>query len=290
MSAAATTTLRPCSRLSSFARTNLLTSTTTASPHASLSSSCLLFRQSPPPSHVTSVRHYDRKRYLKEKKKLRAQQNQEDVTFPDAVAVFRKYCLGQDKVVSAHVQVPKHEEGQRPVRGEVSLPVQVSAEDNSVILVFAKGDQADEAKRLGAHIVGAEELIQDIMAEKVQFDKVLATKEMFPQVIKIARILGPKGLMPSPAKGTVSDDIPAMLNSLRATTKFEVDPDGYIHMEVGRTSWKDDDIFKNMRALLTTILSVRPSKTDAKKYIESINISAKYTAGLKLPLKPFKTA
>ncbi|KAI8587798.1 ribosomal protein L1-like protein [Geranomyces variabilis] len=237
-----------------------------------------------------STRKYDRKRYLKEKKKLKAQQNQEDITFADAAAVFRKYCLGEDKVVSAYVQVPKIEEGQRPVRGEVALPVQVSDEDKSIILVFAKGAQAEEATRLGAHIVGSEDLIQEILAGKVRFDKVLSTKEMFPQVIKIARVLGPKGLMPSPAKGTVSDDIPTMMSSLRAVTKFEASSDGFIQMEVGKTSWTDDDIFKNMRALVSTVLSSRPSKTDANKYIEAISIAAKHTPGLKLPLKPFKAA
>ncbi|KAJ3175518.1 hypothetical protein HDU87_006181 [Geranomyces variabilis] len=257
-------------------------------PRTTTTTTPLFARQSP--SLLVATRNYDRKRYLKEKKKLKAQQNQEDITFADAAAVFRKYCLGEDKVVSAYVQVPRIEEGQRPVRGEVALPVQVSDEDKSIILVFAKGAQAEEATRLGAHIVGSEDLIQEILAGKVQFDKVLSTKDMFPQVIKIARVLGPKGLMPSPAKGTVSDDISTMMSSLRAVTKFEASSDGFIHLEVGKTSWSDDDIFKNMRALVSTVLSSRPSKTDANKYIEAISIAAKYTPGLKLPLKPFKAA
>ncbi|TPX62523.1 hypothetical protein PhCBS80983_g00257 [Powellomyces hirtus] len=279
---------RPCSRLVASCTASLRPPARAQTSPALVLSSLSYILAPCAPLRLSSIRNYDRKRYLKEKKKLKAQQNQEDITFSDAAAVFRKYCLGEDKVVSAHIQVPKHEEGQRPVRGEVSLPVQVSSEDKSIILVFAKGAQAEEATRLGAHIVGAEELIQDILAGKVTFDKALSTKEMFPQVIKIARVLGPKGLMPSPAKGTVSDDIPTMMSSLRAVTKFEVDADGFVHMEVGRTSWQDDDLFKNMRALVSTILSARPAKTDANKYIEAINISAKYTAGLKLPLKPFK--
>ncbi|KND02696.1 ribosomal protein L1 [Spizellomyces punctatus DAOM BR117] len=241
----------------------------------------------PGPTLVSTVRHYDRKRYLREKKRLKAQQNQEDVSFEEAFSVFRTYCLGEDRVVSAHIQVHR-QEGTRTVRGEVNLPTQVSADDKSVILVFAKGEQAEEAKKLGAHIVGAEELIEEILADKVAFDKVLSTKAMFPEVVKIARVLGPKGLMPSPAKGTVSDDIPKMMSALRASSKFEVDADGFVHLEIGKTAWRDEDVFENIRALLTAILSVRPPKTDANKFIESVNISAKYTPGLKLPLKPFK--
>ena len=83
---------------------------------------------------------------------------------------------------------------------------------------------------MGAHIVGAESLIQDITEDKLKFDKVLCTKEMFPQVIKIAKYLGPKGLMPSPARGTVSDDIPTMMDSMKASTKFELDEDGFAHL------------------------------------------------------------
>jgi large subunit ribosomal protein L1 len=78
--------------------------------------------------------------------------------------------------------------------------------------------------------VGAESIIQDIIDDKIKFDKVLSTKEMFPQVIKIAKYLGPKGLMPSPARGTVSDDIKGMMDSIMASTKFEMDGDGYIHL------------------------------------------------------------
>ncbi|KAI8821810.1 ribosomal protein L1-like protein [Fimicolochytrium jonesii] len=241
----------------------------------------------PSPTHVP-VRHYDRQKYLKQKKALKAKQNQEDITLEDGLEVFRKYCLGENRLFSAHVQVLRQEEGQRPIRGDVALPNQVSAEDKAITLVFATGEAADEAKRLGAHIVGGKELIEEIKAGKLDFDKVLSTKEMFPAVIEIARILGPKGLMPSPAKGTVSDDISSMMSSLRAVTKFEVDPDGFIHMEIGKTSWSDDKLLDNIKAFVAAVVSVRPPKTDATKFIQSVSISAKYTAGVNLPLKPFK--
>ncbi|KAJ3049607.1 hypothetical protein HK097_009426 [Rhizophlyctis rosea] len=192
--------------------------------------------------------------------------------------------------MAAHVQVPAPTEGVRPLRGEVALPKGLSSEDTSVILVFAKGAQAEEAKKLGAHIVGAEELIQEILADRVKFDKVLSTREMFPQVVKIARVLGPKGLMPSPAKGTVSDDLPAMMANLQATSKFEVDQHGYVHLDIARTAWTDSEILTNITTFVKAVRAARPPKTDESKFVESINISAEYAPGLKLPPQIFAVA
>lgn len=159
--------------------------------------------------------------------------------------LLKIYCLGESRAVQAHIQLEKGESGSKPVRGEVTLPKQISSSeaaadgssssgsaDKSIILVFAKaGPHATLAKQLGAHIVGAEDLIADVLSGNVvKFDKVLSTKEMFPHVIKIAKLLGPKGLMPSPARGTVSDDIETMMASLKASTKYEMDEDGFIHL------------------------------------------------------------
>ncbi len=139
-------------------------------------------------------------------------------------------------MVQVHVQLERGESGSKPIRGEVTLPKQLTSgedgapADKSIILVFAKGAHAERAKELGAHIVGSEDLIAEVLAGNVKFDKVLSTKEMFPHVIKIAKLLGPKGLMPSPARGTVSDDIETMMASLKASTKYSMDEDGVIHL------------------------------------------------------------
>ncbi|KAJ3033724.1 hypothetical protein HDV00_005874 [Rhizophlyctis rosea] len=234
---------------------------------------------------------YDRYHRLKREENEKEENLRETrIGFDECFDVFREYCLGEDKIVAAHVQVPKPEAGSRPIRGDIKLPKPMSADDQSVVLVFAKGAQAEEAKRLGAHIVGGDELIQEIVAGNVTFDKALSTKEMFPQVVKIARILGPKGLMPSPAKGTVSDDLPTMMNSLSATSKFEADENGYIHLEIARTGWTNDQVFQNLKAFVTAVQGTRSSKADEEPdaFIESINISSEYVPGLRLPKQQFR--
>ncbi|KAJ3411231.1 hypothetical protein HDV05_002575 [Chytridiales sp. JEL 0842] len=242
-----------------------------------------------PAQTLQTKRFYYRKQYLKEKKLRRAQENQEDVTLEDAISVLRTYSLGQDKPVSAHVFCMKPEEGTKPVRGSLVLPTPVAAKaDKSIILVFAKGPQAEEAKSLGAHIVGGEELVAQVASGQVQFDRCLATREMFPQVVKIAKILGPKGLMPSPARGTVSDDVKSMMASMQATSNFEMDADQVVTLAIGATAWTDQNLIGNLRALFKAILDARPPKTDISKFIESVNISAPLTPGLKLPLRPFR--
>ncbi|KAJ1547693.1 hypothetical protein HK405_005177, partial [Cladochytrium tenue] len=227
---------------------------------------------------VNAVRGYDRRRYEKERRLLRAIANQDDISLADSIAVVKAYSLGQDLSLTAHVLCRKPEEGTKPVRGEVTLPVPVPASPaatsqdsggssgGAAILVFAKGAQADEAKRLGAAYVAA---------GQVTFDHCLSTKEMFPQVVKIARILGPQGLMPSPSKGTVSDNIESMMNALRATSKFALDSEGHISLD-------------NLRSLVKAVIEAIPPKISAQTFIEGVVVTGPLMPGFKLPLKPFR--
>ncbi|KAJ1341824.1 hypothetical protein BSLG_003597 [Batrachochytrium salamandrivorans] len=174
---------------------------------------------------VDARRCYDKLKYRKEQRLIKKKRNQDDITFGHAFSVFQKYTLGQDLPVTAHIKVRLPEGSFKPLRGEVNFPSRVGQIAKSIVLVFATGEQAAEAKRLGADIVGGDELIQDVSLSlswtiNSLFDRCLSTKDMFPKVIKIARKLGPKGLMPSPAKGTVSDDISEMMTSLQGKYKI----------------------------------------------------------------------
>jgi large subunit ribosomal protein L1 len=137
---------------------------------------------------------------LKEKQKLKKSTSLENIPLAEHFDLLRHYTMGQDFPIQCAIQLLK-EEGMKPVRGIVSFPNSVGADTSSVVLVFATGKDAEKAKAAGAQWVGGEELIQDVLDGKVQFDRCLSTRQMFPHVIKIARVLGPKGLMPSPAKG-----------------------------------------------------------------------------------------
>ncbi|KAI9099386.1 ribosomal protein L1-like protein [Phlyctochytrium arcticum] len=240
------------------------------------------------PSITIPCRAYDRKRYLKEKKLLKASENQEDITVEEALDTLRKYCLAEDKTLVAHIQTMR-QEGAKPMRGDVMLPEKLTTEDSSVILAFATGEHAEQAKALGAQIVGGEELIEQIQAGKLHFDRVICTRDMFPHVVKIAKILGPKGLMPSPAKGTVSNDVAELMKSMHASSKFEADEDGCVHMDIAKSSWPNNVILANLKALTASMGALRPSKVEVNKFFEDFSMSAQYTPGIKLPAKSLKS-
>ncbi|XJO73112.1 hypothetical protein BDV3_004137 [Batrachochytrium dendrobatidis] len=237
-------------------------------------------------SLIEARRCYDKVKYRREQRKIKQKLNQDDITFDHAFSVFQTYTLGQDLPITAHIKIA-HSESGKPIRGEVMFPHQVGQLEKPVVLMFATGKQAEEAKQLGVDIVGGDELIEQIMEDKITFDRCLSTSEMFPKVIKIARKLGPKGLMPSPAKGTVSDDLPAMMASLHASTKFELGSNNMIQVEVGRALWKESEVEANIKSLIGSIMKSRPSKQDVNGFVESISISAPHTAGMKLPNSKF---
>ncbi|KAJ3121022.1 hypothetical protein HK098_004062 [Nowakowskiella sp. JEL0407] len=235
-----------------------------------------------PVSFVSSQRFYDREKYKQQKLLQKAKRNQEDITFEKALQVFRPYCFDHDLPITVHVKLNK-EDFVMSVKGDVvfqHVEGLRGATSDDVILVFAKGEHAEVARQNGAQIVGGEELIPQIEAGGLSFTRCLATRQMFPHVVKIAKILGPKGLMPSPARGSVSDDIAGMMKTLKATSKFAMDDDEYVHMEIGRTGWPDEKIYgelnfslfailpinhalpDNISTLLTAIQAARPSKSD----------------------------
>ncbi|KAJ3023860.1 UNVERIFIED_CONTAM: hypothetical protein HDU68_008429 [Siphonaria sp. JEL0065] len=199
--------------------------------------------------------------------------------------------MSDNKTLTAHVLVPKPEEGMKPIRGDVSLPHVVDTAGDSGLserlLVFATGIHAEEATKLGAQIVGGEELLEKIESGELVFDRCLATKEMFPKVLKIAKLLGPKGLMPSPGRGTVSDDIAGMINSIKSVSKFSADAQGIVNMDICKTEWSEKQIHENLHALLKAVMTTKPPKMEASKFVESIVLSGPLLPGLKLPLRPF---
>ncbi|KAI8803669.1 ribosomal protein L1-like protein [Cladochytrium replicatum] len=248
------------------------------------------------PHSWVPCRRYDRKRYLKEKAKQKAEMSEENIPFATCFDIFKQYSMGQDLIVTLHIESEPPQEGSKLIRGDVSLPKPLVTEatkgaPKEILLVFAKGADAERAKALGADIVGGEELVNQIASEGIEdlkFTRCLATIEMFKHVVKLGRILGPKGLMPSPSKGTVSESVEAMMASLETKTKFEIDGDGFIHIDVGKTSWPEADVFENICGVLAPVLALKPSKMDTAKYIKAIVISAPYTPGMRLPQKPFR--
>jgi len=151
---------------------------------------------------------------------------------------------------------PRHAD--QMVRGSVVLP---NGTGKTVrVAVFAKGAKADEAKAAGADIVGNDELIEQIKEGNINFDTVIATPDMMGVVGKVARILGPKGLMPNPKTGTVTMDVAkAVTEAKGGKVNFRVDKKGNIHAGIGKVSFAQDKIAENFNAFIRAVNRAKPA-------------------------------
>ena len=136
------------------------------------------------------------------------------------------------------------------VRGSVPLPNGLGKTIR--VAVFAKGEKADEALAAGADIVGAEDLVEKVKGGMMDFDSVIATPDMMAQVGKVGKLLGPRGLMPSPKVGTVTFDISSTVKSIKAgRAEYRVDKSGIVHTAIGKASFGAKKVSENAMAMLT---------------------------------------
>ncbi|MFW5721298.1 MAG: 50S ribosomal protein L1 [Bacteroidota bacterium] len=170
--------------------------------------------------------------------------------------------------------------GEQTVRGSVLLP-HGTGKDTKVV-VFAKGDQAEAAKKVGADFVGDEDLIEKITAGWTDFDVSVATPEMMPKLGKLAKILGPKGLLPNKKVGTVTENVGAIVNDLKkGRVSFRNDKGGVVHASFGRVSFGVDKLYKNLLALIKAIKAAKPASSKGK-YIKKIVVSSSMGVGVPL--------
>lgn len=173
---------------------------------------------------------------------------------------------------------PRHAD--QMVRGSVILP---NGTGKTVrVAVFAKDAKADEAKSAGADIVGSAELIEQIQAGNINFDIVIATPDMMGMLGKVARILGPKGLMPNPKTGTVTMDVAkAVENAKGGQVNFKVDKKGNIHAGIGKISFDLEKIKENFVALLKTVNRAKPAAAKGR-FIKNGALSLTMSPSIKL--------
>ncbi len=166
------------------------------------------------------------------------------------------------------------------VRGTVLLP---HGTGNKVkVLVFAKGDAERQAKEAGADFVGAEELIEKVQGGWLGFDVVVSTPDMMKEVGKLGKVLGPRGFMPSPKAGTVTNDVARAVKELKlGKVEFKLDKQGDIHLGVGKRSFAPEAIEANVRALLEAIWKVKPASAKGR-YIHSVSLCTSMGPGLRL--------
>ena len=173
---------------------------------------------------------------------------------------------------------PRHAD--QMVRGVCNLP---NGTGRSVrVAVFAKDAKADEAKAAGADVVGAEDLMEQIQAGDMPFEKVIATPDMMPLVGRLGKVLGPKGMMPNPKVGTVTMDVAkAVKDSKGGAVEFRVEKAGIIHAGVGKASFAQDKLAENVNAFLTSIQKARPSGAKGT-FIKKITLSTTMGPGVKI--------
>jgi len=194
-----------------------------------------------------------------------------------------------DETVDAAVRLgvnPAHAD--QMVRGSVVLPNGLGKTVR--VLVFAKGEKEKEALDAGADLVGNEEIIEKIKGGWLEFDRVIATPDMMGSVGKIAKILGPRGLMPNPKVGTVTFDIANAVRELKAgKVEFRVEKAGIVHSPVGKVSFGAEKLHENIMALLETIIKLKPASSKGT-YIRSIAVSSTMGAEVKIDPLDIKSA
>ena len=166
------------------------------------------------------------------------------------------------------------------IRGVTSLP---KGTGKSIkVAVLTKGEKQTEAKEAGADLVGENELIDSISSGKIPFDLLIASPDMMPSVGKVAKILGPKGLMPNPKLGTVTQDIAtAVKNAKTGQVQFKNDKSGIVHAGIGKMNFDDNDLLENLKFFYT---SINKSKPDSVKgsFIKKVTIASTMGVGLEI--------
>jgi large subunit ribosomal protein L1 len=175
---------------------------------------------------------------------------------------------------------PRHAD--QMVRGTVSLPHGIGKTVR--VAVFAKGDKAEEATDAGADLVGAEDLAEKIQAGEMDFERAIATPDMMPIVGRLGKILGPRGLMPNPKLGTVTNEVAkAVKDAKGGQVQFRAERQGLLHAGVGKVSFADEALVENVRTFVDAIQRAKPSGVKGT-YMKKVSLSSTMGPGVRLSL------
>ncbi len=201
----------------------------------------------------------------------------------EAIALVKKSATAKfDETVEAHIRLGvdgRHADQQ--VRGAVVLPHGTGKKVR--VLVFAKGDKANEAEAAGADYVGAEDLIPKIQNDGwFEFDVVVATPDMMGVVGRLGRVLGPKGLMPNPKAGTVTMDVTKAVNDIKAgKIEYRLDKTNIIHVPVGKASFTEEQLADNFQTIMGAIIKAKPASAKGQ-YLKSVTLASTMGPGVKV--------
>ena len=173
---------------------------------------------------------------------------------------------------------PRHSD--QMVRGAVSLPTGTGKTVR--VAVFAKDDKADEARQAGADIVGADDLAESVSKGEILFDRCVATPDMMAVVGRLGKVLGPRGLMPNPKLGTVTNDVAAAVSAVKGgQVAFRVEKAGIVHAGVGKASFSESALQENVQAFIDAVNSAKPSGAKGI-FLQQATISATMGPGIRI--------
>ena len=221
--------------------------------------------------------HSKRFRALREKIKTPG-----PVSLAEAVKILKSFNttkFNQTVEVSTHLGIDPRQSDQN-VRGSVALPHGIGKSVR--VAVFAQGDNIEKARSAGADIVGADDLAQQIKGGTMDFDVALATPDMMGVVGPLGRVLGPRGLMPSPRSGTVTTDIASAVREFKAgKIEFRNDKGGNVAVPVGKINFSDEQLVENINAFLSYLRSLKPAAAKGT-YLRSVTVSATMSPGIRI--------
>lgn len=200
----------------------------------------------------------------------------------DAVSMLKERASAKfDETVEVAMNLsidPRHAD--QMVRGVVNLP---NGTGRTVrVAVFARDDKAEEAKKAGADIVGAEELMETVQSGKIEFDRCIATPDMMPLVGRLGKVLGPRNLMPNPKTGTVTADVAAAVKAAKGgAVEFRAEKAGIVHAGVGKASFDAGALEQNIKAFTGAVMRARPSGSKGT-FVQRVAISSTMGPGLKI--------
>jgi large subunit ribosomal protein L1 len=228
------------------------------------------------------------KKYSKRVRELKNLITKESYPINEGISLLKK--LGTAKFVEsteAHISLnidPKYANQQ--LRTSLVLPNGTGKELK--IAVFTEPDYVDEALKLGATVAGSDDLLEDMTAGNLDFDLLITTPQLMPKLAKLGRVLGPKGLMPSPKSGTVTTNLAEAINEFKkGKLEYRADKTGLVHLSFGKVSFTDKELTENLLALYSSIEKNKPSGVKGR-YFKSLNISTTMSPNVNLELSSLK--
>ena len=221
------------------------------------------------------------KRYRESEKQV---DRSKDYPLKDAIAILKKMVSPKfDGSVDLHFNLDVDtKKSDQMVRGTVVLPH--GTWKKVMLAVFCKGEHERLAREAGADYVGANELIDKVAGGFLDFDCAIATPEMMKDLSKLGKILGPRGLMPSPKTGTVTNDIAKAIEDVKkGKVEFRVDKQGGVHLSVGKISFSEDKLYDNASSVIEALNEARPASVKIK-FIRSLSISSSMSPGLQIAI------